>query len=68
LEAIQKGNIQLNKVDPSTPRPGEKSPAPPTGLADTLARAMAERRGALRQDVVEPDNDNDSDWSDGEWE
>lgn len=61
LAAIQKGT-QLKHVDPSDASSASAASPPPTGLADTLARAMEARRGAIKG-AVEEEHD-DSDWSD----
>jgi len=60
LSEITQGK-SLKKV---TEDPSERAPPPPTGLADTLARAMDQRRLAIKEDVKEEDDEwsNDEDW------
>jgi hypothetical protein len=65
LESIQRGKT-LKHVDPNEPLPNSSnlSTNPPSGLAETLARAMELRRNAIKEDVQEDENDSDGDWSD----
>eukprot|EP01117_Protostelium_nocturnum_P004309 TRINITY_DN156_c0_g1_i1.p1 TRINITY_DN156_c0_g1~~TRINITY_DN156_c0_g1_i1.p1 ORF type:complete len:455 (+),score=181.66 TRINITY_DN156_c0_g1_i1:142-1506(+) len=60
LSSIQKGT-SLKHVDEQPTH----FVAPTAGLADTLARAMEARRGAIKTDEG---GDEDEEWSDGEWE
>lgn len=62
LESIQRGTTLRHVTEDSTHHP----PPPSAGLADTLARAMAERRQQIREDVTQEEEDED--WSDEDWE
>lgn len=60
LEQIR-GGASLKHRDPSE---RDSVAPPPTGLADTLARAMEARRVAI---ATQDDEGAGSDWSDDEW-
>jgi len=61
LSQIQQGK-SLKHVDEDYAAESEEAPAPSSGLAETLARAMESRRAVIK------DEDNQAEeWSDGEW-
>jgi len=64
LESIHKGT-SLKHVDKEEEDDRTKAPAPPSGLADTLARAMESRRAAIKEDHREEEEWSDE-WSDNE--
>jgi len=65
LSAIQHGK-ELRKVDPNEPLPDLKSLNPNASktLVDTLAAAMAARRGVVEQEEEEEEEDESETWSD----
>jgi Wiskott-Aldrich syndrome protein len=65
LSEIQKG-AQLKHVDDNDANNTTPAAAPPSsGLAETLARAMAERRAAIKEDTSEEVGEDDGgEWSD----
>jgi hypothetical protein len=58
-------SVNLKKVDPNEPRPELPPATGAGGLADTLAKAMNARRGAIKEEQEE--NNNDDDWEDDDW-
>lgn len=62
LASIQQGT-SLRKVEVNEPTP--MLPTPSSGLADTLSRAMEQRRAAIKEDA-RPEEEEE--WSDEDWE
>ena len=56
-------SVSLKKVDPNEPRPDLPPQSGGGGLADTLAKAMSARRGAIKEEVEEAEDD----WEDDDW-
>lgn len=57
-------SVSLKKVDPNAPKPEAQSAPATGGLADTLARAMEARRGAIKEEAQEDEEDN---WEEEDW-